>query len=375
MPRHDYTVAYVITVENRWTAFRDRLQPANRAPARVSGFVAALTLLGLLAGCTGTSAPTDEESNLRLGYLPNMTHSTALVGLERGTFARALGPDVKVDPQLFKAGGQAVEAFFSGALDAAYVGPGPAINAFEKSNGEAVRIVSGATAGGVSFVVQPWVSGAEDLRGRRLAAPQYGNTQDVALRTWLAGNGIRTTSSGEGDVEIVYQDNAQTLDTFRSGGLAGAWIPEPWASRLVLEAGGKVLVDEKDLWPDGRYAATLLLVHPRLLAEKPEVVEGLVRGHAEANEFIHEHSSEALQLTGEAIERLTGAALPAEVLESAWQHLEFTDDPIVASLEVSAREAAALGYMEPIDVADAMDLGYLNARRLANGAHAIKVAP
>lgn len=333
-----------------------------------------MVLAGLLAACTGTST-TQRKSELKLGYMPNLTHAAALVGLEKGIFERELGRDARVEPQLFKAGGQAVEAFFSGALDAAYVGPGPAINAFEKSGGEAVRIVSGATAGGVYFVVQPWVSGAGDLRGHRLAAPQYGNTQDVALRTWLGENGIRTTSSGEGDVEIVYQDNAQTLETFQSGGVAGAWVPEPWASRLVLEADGKVLVDEKDLWPGGRYPATLLLVHPRLLAEHPEMVEGLVRGHAEANEFIRSHPNEALQITGEAIDRLTGAALSVEVLESSWANLEFTDDPMVSSLAASAREAAALGYIEPIEVADAVDLEHLNARRVAHGALGIKAVP
>lgn len=340
-------------------------------------FVATLLITGFLAGCGGAVGPQEAEPmvKLRLGYLPNVTHATALVGLDKGIFARELGPRLTMEPQLFKAGGQAVEAFFSGALDAAYVGPGPAINAFEKSSGEAVRIVSGAAAGGVYFVVDPSISSADDLRGRRVAAPQYGNTQDLALRAWLGNNGVRTASNGEGDVEIVYQDNAQTLDTFRSGGIAGAWVPEPWASRMVLEAEGKVLVDEKDLWPAGRYPATLLLVHPRLLAGHPDVVEDLIRAHTETTRFIETHSAEARRITGQAIERLTGVALPSEVLGSAWGNLQFTDDPMVSSLVESTRVAATLGYIEPVDLSDALELDHLNAQRLANGALAIKISP
>ncbi|MBL8976754.1 MAG: ABC transporter substrate-binding protein, partial [Myxococcales bacterium] len=205
---------------------------------------AALLAALVVAACGGGSS----EPSLRLGYFPNITHAAALVGVSDGIFARQLGA-IKLETFTFNAGPAAIEALLSGSLDASYVGPNPAINAFVKSRGEAVRIIAGATSGGAFLVVRPEISSAADLRGQAVASPQLGGTQDVALRSWLATQGLKTDTSGGGDVSVVPQENAQTLERFRDGKLAGAWVPEPWASRLVLEGGGKVLVDERDLWP------------------------------------------------------------------------------------------------------------------------------
>src|SRR4051812_3564106 len=205
-------------------------------------FAAALALLTAACGgggsssSSGSSATTGTEAatTVRLGYFPNVTHATALVGVESGIFKTALGPNT-LETKTFNAGPAAIEALFSGALDATYVGPNPAINAHVQSGGEAIRIISGATSGGALLVVKSSINTPADLKGKKIASPQRGGTQDVALRFWLKDNNLKADLEGGGDVSIVPQENAQTLETFRSNQIDGAWVPEPWATRLVQE--------------------------------------------------------------------------------------------------------------------------------------------
>jgi NitT/TauT family transport system substrate-binding protein len=286
---------------------------------------AAVIAFGLLMGCGDagatraqptTSGPADGAA-LRLGYFPNLTHATAIVGVEKGFIADALG-GTKLETRTFNAGGDAITALFGRSIDATYIGPNPAINAFQKSDGEAIRIIAGATSGGAYLVTSKDVDDAEDLKGKRLATPQLGNTQDVALRAWLKSEGLETTTAGGGDVEIVNQENSVSLETFRSGDIDGAWVPEPWATRLVDEGGGKVLVDEADLWPNGRYVTTHLIVRTEYLEEHPEQVEALLEGHIEADAFIREHADEAKTDVNDGIEKLTTKAIATDVLDRAW---------------------------------------------------------
>ena len=215
---------------------------------------------------------------LRLGYFPNVTHAPAIVGVDTGSFAETLGPDVTLEVTNFNAGGEAIEALLSGAIDATFIGPNPAINGFAQSNGEALRIVAGTTSGGASLVVAEGIDSPDDLADTTLASPALGNTQDVALRAWLAENGFATDTAGGGDVNVVNVENAEALTLFRDGGIDGAWVPEPWATRLILEGGGHVLVDERDLWPDGEFVTTHLIVATGFLEDQPEVVSGLLNG-------------------------------------------------------------------------------------------------
>src|SRR5207245_3790769 len=208
---------------------------------------------------------------------------------EKGIFARDLGPNVKLATSTFNAGPAAIEALFSGAVDATFVGPNPAINGFVKSHGAALRIVAGSTSGGASLVVKPSINGPADLKGKKVASPQLGGTQDVAVRSWLAAHGLRTTTEGGGDVSVVPQDNAQTLDAFRAGAIEGAWVPEPWPTRLVQDGGGKVLVDERDLWPEGEFVTTQLVVRTAFLQQHAEVVTRLVTGLADSVDDITAH--------------------------------------------------------------------------------------
>lgn len=312
---------------------------------------AALLAALVVAACGGGSS----EPSLRLGYFPNITHAAALVGVSDGIFARQLGA-TKLETFTFNAGPAAIEALLSGSLDASYVGPNPAINAFVKSRGEAVRIIAGATSGGAFLVVRPEISGAADLRGQAVASPQLGGTQDVALRSWLAAQGLKTDTSGGGDVSVVPQENAQTLERFRDGKLAGAWVPEPWASRLVLEGGGKVLVDERDLWPSKQYTTTVLLVRKDFLDQHPDRIAALLRGHVEATDWLNNNAGPARSKVNAAIEQLTGKPIGQAIMDRAFPSLSFTTDPQMASLAKSAADAEALGLLK----LEGTDLGKLH---------------
>ena len=332
----------------------------------------ALAAVALTAGCATSSttnqaafaAPVSSASGgtpaaeLRLGYFPNLTHATAVYGDATGTFEDALG-DTRLTTQQFNAGPAAVEALFAGALDAAYIGPNPAVNAFLKSQGEAVRIIAGATSGGASLVVRPGIDSADDLAGTRIASPQTGGTQDIALRHYLAEQGYEVALNGSGDVTVVAQENPVTLSAFSAGEVDGAWVPEPWASRLVLEGGGQVLVDEADRWPGGDFVTTHLVVRTDYLRQHPQTVRALVEGSVEANRRIAADPDAAEAVVGEALGELTGKPLPPAVLDRAWAGLETTDDPIAASLATSAQHAFATGLVQEADLRGIYDLTIL----------------
>jgi NitT/TauT family transport system substrate-binding protein len=306
------------------------------------------------------TAPGSVAGTLRLGYFPNITHATALVGVESGLFNEALGSDVTFEVSSFNAGGAASEALLNGAIDATYIGPNPAINAFAQSGGAAIRIIAGATSGGAYLVVKPDIASVADLRGKKLATPQLGNTQDVALRTWLADNGLATNKQGGGDVSILPQENFQTLETFTTGQVDGAWVPEPWATRLVQEGGGKVLLDEKTLWPEGKYVTTHLIVRTDYLEAHPDIIRALLAGHIAANDLMNSDPAKAQELTNQGIEKITGKTIAEEVITSAWPNLTFTVDPIASSLKRSAEHATKVGLLDPVDLTGIYDLDLLN---------------
>jgi len=292
--------------------------------------------------------------------LVNLTHATALVGVREGMFARALGAGVALQASTFNAGPDEVTALLSSSIDAAYVGPNPAMTAFTQSRGQAVRIVSGATSGGAALVVRPSITSAAGLKGRTLATPQLGNTQDVALRYWLSRSGLRTTPEGGGDVSIHPQDNAQTLLTFRAGQIDGAWVPEPWATRMVVEGGGRILVDERDLWPAGRFATALLVVRTDFERQHPDAVRRLLQGQVDADAFVNAQPAAAQRAANDQIAAIAGRPLSDQVVATAWTRMTFTDDPIATSLRDSAAHARTVGLMGPVDLDGIFDLAPLN---------------
>ncbi|MER7331451.1 MULTISPECIES: ABC transporter substrate-binding protein [unclassified Micromonospora] len=339
----------------------------RRLPLRRLVSLATLAVVG--AATLGTAAACGDDSEsagggsgpvpLRLGYFPNITHAPAVVGVEKGIFAEKLGTGVTLETKTFNAGPAAIEAIFSGALDATYIGPNPTVNAFSKSKGEAVRVVSGAASGGVALVVKPEITSVEQLRGKKIATPQLGNTQDVAIRHWLKEKGLTTTKEGGGDVKIIPQENAQTVETFGSGAIDGAWVPEPFVSRLV-NAGGKVLVDERDLWPDGKFVITNLIVSTKFLKAHPDVVRKLVEGQVAANEFVNGRPDEAQQAISDHIGKISGKPLDLKLIKQAWPTLEFTNDPIASSLKTGLDHAVAVGLTQPVSLDGLYDLTYLN---------------
>ena len=351
----------------------------RRTAARPALFLVLVALFAASCGSSGGAASTtggsgaDKPVTVRLGYFPNITHATAIVGVDQGIFRKALGTD-KLALSTFNAGPAATEALLAGAIDATYIGPSPTINAYAKSKGAALRIISGATSGGAALVVRSSITGAAQLKGKKLATPQLGNTQDVALRYWLKTQGLKTDTSGGGDVSILPQENSQTLDAFKSGAIDGAWVPEPWASRLVLEGKGKVLVDEKDLWPGAVFVTTHLVVRTAFLEKHPDAVQRLLQGQIDANEFVNSHPAEAQQIVNKGIAALTGKALTDETVKAAWANLTFTDDPVVSSLAASAKHAEDVGLLASVDLAGIYDLAPLNALLRKAGHPAVKTS-
>lgn len=260
---------------------------------------------------------------LRLGYFPNVTHAPAIIGVETGLFADALGPDVELRTSTFNSGTEVVEA---------------------------LRVVSGTTSGGAALVVRDGIDTPDDLAGATLATPSLGNTQDVALRAWLQEQGFETDTSGGGEVQITPQDNADTLAGFQQGALDGAWVPEPWATRLVEEGGATVLVDEAELWPEGRFVTTHLVFSTDFLEEHPAVVRDLLTGLGQAVDQANGDPQAAQQVVNDGIEAVTTSRLSHVTIAGAWEHLEFTLDPVASSLWGSADDAVEVGLLEPVDL-------------------------
>jgi len=330
--------------------------------------VAAVAVLA--AGCSTSSAASGGSSGdvvLRLGFLANITHEPALVGLEKGFFAKNLGKNVTLKTTIFSSGTEETTALLAGQLDAAYVGPNPAINAWQKSNGTAIKIISGAASGGASLVVKPGITSAAALKGKSLATPSLGNTQDVALRYWLKQHGLATTQTGGGDVAIKpIKPNSAAVLQFKSGQLSGGWEPEPYATEMVLD-GGKRLVNEASLWPGSKFVTTNLVVSQPFLKEHPTVVNGLLKGQIEANDYINSSKQAAAQSANAELTKLLGKGLDPNVLTKSLTYLTFTNDPIASSLDTDAKHAVAVGLLDPVNLSGIYDLGPLNKLLKAAG--------
>ncbi len=304
-----------------------------------------------------------QQTTIRVGAFPNITHSQAMIGKANGWFAKAMGPQVKIDWKSFNAGPSAIEALFAGAIDMTYVGPNPAINGYVRSNGEALRTIAGATSGGAALVVRQdaGISKPEDFHGKRVASPQMGNTQDVALRAWIIARGMKTNDKG-GDVKVIPVANPDQLTLFLKKQLDAAWAPEPWASRLIHEANGRMFLDERELWPNGQFVTTQLIVSTKFLKEHPDLVKTWLRAHVELTDWIKAHTSEAKTILNQQIQNETGKAISADVLNDSFGRLDVTYDPLRSALmraAQSAFEAGFLGRQMP-DLSNMYDLKLLN---------------
>lgn len=316
-----------------------------------------LALALAAAACSRGSAP---GAKLRLGYFPNVTHAQGLVGVADGTFSRALGG--RLEARVFNAGPAAMEALISGDLDATYVGPGPAAIAYLRTQGESIRVIAGAASGGAVLVVRDARTPA-DLAGKRVASPQLGNTQDVALRIWLRSNGL-SDEKGPGRVQVTPLANPDILALFARGDLAGAWVPEPWGARLVAE-GARILVDERTLWKGGKFPSAVLAVSVKALTTRREEVAALLRAHLELTRRWEANRADFARAANDAYARLQGKPLPEAVLAAAFSRLDPISDPLAAQLGDMARSAQSLGFAPAGDVSGIVDRSLLEelARR------------
>jgi NitT/TauT family transport system substrate-binding protein len=333
--------------------------------------VAALAASALLAAAPAAAAKKQADPvTLRLGYFPNVTHASALVGVRAGIFEKTLGSNTDLQLKTFNSGTEALQALQAGALDASYIGPSPTISAWTQLD-KGVKIVSGAASGGAYFVVNKSINSAADLKGKAVASPQLGNTQDVALRVWLKKQGLSTDTSGGGDVTIRPQDNATTLNAFKSGDIVGAWVPEPWATRLVTEGGGKIFVNEADLWPGGRFVTTQLVVTTSFLKDHPDTVKKLVQGQVAANKYIQTNPFDAQTYVSQGIQQITGKPISGDLVIASFKNITFTNDPIPTSLVKNNKDLKSVGLPSADSLKGIYDLTYLNQALKAQGEAAI----
>ena len=326
-------------------------------------FVIGVAALALLASACSSSEQKSEGSEdvLRLGIFPNLTHAPGYVALEEGLLDRTL-PGVDVQVTYFNSGSDAGAAITSGSIDATYIGPGPATALFLQPDSN-VAIVSGVTSGGASFVVRKGsgISSPADLVGKKIAVPGFGNTQDVALRTWLHGQGLEANDAG-GEVDVLAIDNPELLGLFEAGHLDGAWEPEPYPSLLVSSGVAEPFVDEADLWPDGQFTTTVLLVNTAFLDAHPDSVKGLVEANVRAIQLIQDDPATAKADAQAGLVKAGAPSLDQAVVDEAWSKLTFTVDPVAASLAQGAANAYALGLLEksPTDLSGLFRLDQLN---------------
>ncbi|MFG3206756.1 aliphatic sulfonate ABC transporter substrate-binding protein [Streptomyces sp. NPDC048192] len=351
-----------------------------RTALRTLAVMAALPLL--LTACGYGSKSTDDDGKqtaaaagakklsvdeVKIGYFPNLTHATALVGVQEGLFQKELG-GTTIKAATFNAGPSEIEALNSGSIDIGWIGPSPAINGYTKSNGKNLRIIGGSASGGVKLVVNPKkIKSLKDVKGKKIATPQLGNTQDVAFLNWVADQGWKVDAqSGKGDVTVVRSDNKITPDAYASGSIDGAWVPEPTASKLVAE-GAKVLLDESSLWPDKKFVITNIIVRQDFLKQHPDVVEAVLRGSVKTNAWINANPDKAKASANAALEKLSGKALPAAVIDPAWKSITFLDDPLASTLNTEAEHAVKAGLLDKPDLKGIYDLTLLNKILKAEG--------
>ena len=335
--------------------------PAHAATAPKPGSVCKIaarttTVNGLTFTCTkkgktlvwskGALAKLATASTIRIGFFANVTHASALVGIDKGIFEKYFGKDgTKIEYTVFNAGPAEIEAIKGGAIDIGYIGPNPAISGFVSTDGELIRVISGATSGGAQLVVKSDINTIADLKGKTIATPQLGNTQDVALRAFLKKNGFNVSLAGGGDVNIVPTDNATALTLFQQGKLDGAWVPEPWASRLVIDAKAKVLVDEATLWPNGDFITTNIIASSDFLKKYPGSARSLLLANIEATQWAKANSAAAQDSVQAQLLKWTTKKLSDDVIKRAWSSLKLSWDPLAATLKTSANNAVKAGVL------------------------------
>jgi NitT/TauT family transport system substrate-binding protein len=318
-------------------------------------------LLLLAAGASQIGACKSSKRTVpglvRIGFFPNITHSQALVGNLEGTFARHLG-NTQTRMVQFNAGPAAMEALSSGSLDVSYVGTGPALTFYLKADRQ-LRVIAAAVNGGAVLVART-AKTPQDLKGKTVASPQLGNTQDVALRYWLKAQGLKIAEDSKGDVTVIPLANPDIVGLFLTRRLEAAWVPEPWGARLIWEAGAHILVDERDLWPNRVFHSTLLVTTQPFLEARPNDARAILRAHVELTRQWTEAPDEFARKTNDAFGQLTSKTLPPPVLKDAFSRLEPALRPLPQVLSLAAKHAQELGFVPGADVTGMVDTSLLD---------------
>lgn len=321
-----------------------------------------LTMAVGLAGCSGANGGKDNENvKVRVALFPNITHSQALVGKEEGRFEKALGEANPIEWKVFNAGPSEIEALFAGEVDIGYIGPGPAITGFVKSKGD-LKIIAGATDAGSILVSRKdlVISNVKELSGKKIAVPQFGNTQDLSLRNILAENGLQDTTKG-GTVEIRQAENPDIKTLLDKGEIDAALVPEPWGSRLIKEIKANVVLDQNQVWRDGKYTTAVVIARTEFIKEHPELVEKFLRTHVELTSYINENPAKAQELVNAQIKALTNKPLGNDILADSFKRLTVTYDPQKESVIGFAKLSTAAGFIksEP-ELSNLFDFSILN---------------
>ena len=304
-----------------------------------------LTLISVVGIMTNLDLNT-HENKIRVAYFPNISHAVPIVGIEKGFFSNQIGNNTVIEPLLFDSGPQVIESIFAGSVDIAYVGPGPAINGFLKSEQRNVKILSGAASGGVSFIVHPdsKIESVADFEGKRIATPQIGNTQDISLRTYLSDNGLKPAEKG-GSVIVLNTASSDIYILFAKGDIDAAWVPEPTATILVQQLGGIRLFNEKELWPEDKFASVVLIAREEYVNEHPEIIQKWLDAHQQTVTWINSNKEETRTIFIDFMKDEMGKSLPDELIDESLSNLEITSDPIVSSINTIAKRADSLGYL------------------------------
>ena len=320
------------------------------------------------SGGSSGSAAAAQKVTLRLGFLENITHASALIAIKQGYFAKELGPNVTLKLTPFSTGTEEATALLAGQLDAAYVGPNPAIKAWQTSDGKEISVISGSASGGAALVVKKGITTPAQLKGQKLATPSLGNTQDVSLRHWLKTKGLTSTSTGGGDVPITpITPNSDAVLAFKSGSIAGGWEPAPYDAEMVA-AGGHELVNEATLWPQGQFVTTELVATQSFIKANPTVISDLLKGQIDANNFIAANKTQAESVANAELAAVSGKSLAPAIVAASFDQITFTNDPIGSSLITDASNAVSVGLLKPVSNLSAIyDLGPLNKLLAADG--------
>jgi len=311
----------------------------------ISAGIVGVVLLSVLGVALSTSETT-HDAKLRIAYFPNIGHAIPIVGMENGFFQDGLGDQIKIETRVFDSGPQAIESLFADSVDLAYVGPGPAINGFLNSENNNVQILAGAASGGSSFIVHPnsEITTGADFAGKKIAAPQIGNTQDVSLRNYLSEHQLKTADKG-GSVIVYNIPNPDIYTLFVKGDIDGAWVAEPWATILETELDGKRLFHEEELWPDNEFASVLLIGNVEYVENNKEVVQNFLSAHHETMLWINENPKDTRIAFNNFLDSHLGQSLSDDVVDIALSNLKITDDPKSDSVFSFAEKADTLGYL------------------------------